>query len=471
MRYYSAPRRALRGVRQLLYPRRCPFCNAVLGSIRTCPDCAEEVDRLRRKPGIRLDASQHYLGGLSGAAAPFRYEGCVRRAILRAKYQAAPWTAVELGVVLAELAFGSEVRMRGAEPVPQRVEGARLGYDCIVPVPASSRRRGYNVPERMANIKFIAVSRSLSGILDYVTNREKTVERLISGDNCMAQTAQDEFEAVKKQFRKTDGRSYYHIVQAFAPDDPLDFDTAHEIGLKFAEYFKGYQCVVVTHMNTAHIHNHIIMNSVNFENGQKFHQSAREMQQAKEYSNQLCREYGLSFTESKADPFRIPAWKKRLCRTIKEAMENCATREEFIAFMAEYGYKVRWEANQKYITYTTPENVRCRDNKLFDQTLLRSSMEAYFDMGGCEYLESRIDATEYGELLPTVDDAVCGLISILDAMNTGDNDRFHLETLHHSKQEIRRILERGGKIDRTVEYAVDDEDEEYEQYHGFSMRM
>ena len=109
--------------------------------------------------------------------------------------------------------------------------------------------------------------------------------------------------------------------------------------------------------------------------------------------------------------------------------------------------------------------------KLFDQTLLRSSMEAYFDMGGCEYLESRIDATEYGELLPTVDDAVCGLISILDAMNTGDNDRFHLETLHHSKQEIRRILERGGKIDRTVEYAVDDEEEEYEQYHGFSMRM
>jgi len=224
----------------------------------------------------------------------------------------------------------------------------------------------------------------------------------------MAQTAQDEFEAVKKQFRKADGRSYYHIVQAFAPDDPLDFDTAHEIGLKFAKYFKGYQCVVVTHMNTAHIHNHIIMNSVNFETGQKFHQSAREMQQAKEYSNQLCREYGLSFTESKADPFRIPAWKKRLCRTIKEAMENCATREEFIAFMAEYGYKVRWEANQKYITYTTPENVRCRDNKLFDQTLLRSSMEAYFDMGGCEYLESRIDATEYGELLPTVDDAVCG---------------------------------------------------------------
>lgn len=251
--------------------------------------------------------------------------------------------------------------------------------------------------------------------------------------------------------------------QCFAVEKMLEFYYVHARDETLAKQIET--------MTTAHIHNHIIMNSVNFETGQKFHQSAREMQQAKEYSNQLCREYGLSFTESKADPFRIPAWKKRLCRTIKEAMENCATREEFIAFMAEYGYKVRWEPNQKYITYTTPENIRCRDNKLFDQTLLRSSMEAYFDMGGCEYLESRIDATEYGELLPTVDDAVCGLISILDAMNTGDNDRFHLETLHHSKQEIRRILERGGKIDRTVEYAVDDEEEEYEQYHGFSMRM
>ena len=323
----------------------------------------------------------------------------------------------------------------------------------------------------MANIKFVAVSRGLSDILDYVTNREKTVDSLITGVNCVAQTAQYEFEAVKKHFRKTDGRSYYHIVQAFAPDDPLNFETAHEIGLRFAEYFKGYQCLVVTHMNTAHIHNHIVMNSVNFETGQKFHQTAREMQQAKEFSNQLCREYGLSVTESKADPFHIPKWKKCLRNTIKEAMENCANRQEFIEFLLEYGYQVQWEPGKKYITYTTPENIKCRDNKLFDQTLLRKNMEAYFAMGGCEYLERRIDATEDGELLPTVDDAVCGLASILDALNTGDNDRFHLETLHHSKREIQRILEHGGKIDRTVEYAVDDEEEEYEQYHGFSMMM
>ena len=54
----------------------------------------------------------------------------------------------------------------------------------------------------MANVKFIAVSRGLRGIVDYVTNREKTVEQLISGVNCVARTAVPEFEAVKKQFRR-----------------------------------------------------------------------------------------------------------------------------------------------------------------------------------------------------------------------------------------------------------------------------
>jgi len=323
----------------------------------------------------------------------------------------------------------------------------------------------------MASVKFVAVSRGLGGILDYVTNREKTTDALITGVNCVAQTARDEFEAVKKQFHKTDGRGYYHIVQSFSPDDPLDFDTAHEIGIKFTEYFQGYQCVVATRMNTDHIHNHIIMNSVNFETGRKFHQSAREMQQAKEFSNQLCLQYGLSVTETKADPHRIPAWKKKLRKDIKQAMELSYDREQFICCMEAWGYGVKWEEGHRHITYTTPENIRCRDSKLFDQTLLRENMEYCFAMGGREYLEARREWQEFGEPEPTLDDAVCGLAAIFETLKTGDNDRFHLETLHHSEEEIELILRRGGKIDRSVEYAVDDETEEYEQYHEFYMSM
>lgn len=318
----------------------------------------------------------------------------------------------------------------------------------------------------MASVKFVAVSRGLRGIVDYVTNREKTNESLISGVNCLPQTAVEEFQAVKLRFHKTEGRSYYHIVQAFSPDDPLDFVAAHEIGVAFAQYFQGYQCLVATHQNTAHIHNHIILNSVSFETGKKFHQSAKEMRQAKEYSNQLCREHGLSVTETKADPFRIPCWKRKLRQDIRTAMEHSHSREEFIRRMKTMGYRVKWEPGQKYITYTTEDNIRCRDSKLFDPALLRENMELYFAMGGAAYLDTYQAVSAESGL--GLDDAVWDLSSLLQDFAEEEN-RYHLETVRHSREELEHILARGGKLDHT-QYTVDEE-EEYEQAHGFSMGM
>ena len=150
MLYYSGLSRTLRQLRWVLYPRRCPFCDRVLGNQPACPDCANGLAELRRAPSMRLRGSEHYLVRLDGAAAPYRYTGLVRRAVLRAKYQGAPWAAVELGVEMARLLFGSKIRMRGSEPLPEPVPGLDRGYDCILPVPASSKKRGYNVPERMA---------------------------------------------------------------------------------------------------------------------------------------------------------------------------------------------------------------------------------------------------------------------------------------------------------------------------------
>ena len=65
--------------------------------------------------------------------------------------------------------------------------------------------------------------------------------------------------------------------------------------------------------------------------------------QSKEFSNQLCLQYGLSITETKADPNRIPAWKEKLRCDIKRAMELCYDREQFIRCMEAWGYGVKWE--------------------------------------------------------------------------------------------------------------------------------
>ena len=96
--YYSRPAQLARQMRQLLFPRRCPCCRRVLGTLPFCEVCIPRLEELRRGPVMRLDVSRHYLGALDGAAAPYRYEGVVRSAILRAKYEGESWTAVELGV-------------------------------------------------------------------------------------------------------------------------------------------------------------------------------------------------------------------------------------------------------------------------------------------------------------------------------------------------------------------------------------
>ena len=246
----------------------------------------------------------------------------------------------------------------------------------------------------MAYIKIFPIKVTDKKALDYITNPDKTDEKiLVSSFGCSPETADLEFaltrENAKKNGMDKGDNLAFHLIQSFKPGE-IDAETAHRLGEQFAdEVLKGkYEYVISTHVDKDHIHNHIILNSVSFETGKKFHQSAGEMRQAKEYSNQLCREHGLSVTEVKADPFRIPRWKRKLRQDIRFAMENSRTREEFIRKMETMGYRVKWEPGQKYITYTTEDNVRCRDSKLFDSTLLRENMELYFAMGGAAYLNT-----------------------------------------------------------------------------------
>ncbi len=146
----------------------------------------------------------------------------------------------------------------------------------------------------MAVCKFLSSKASVKGALEYITQKEKTEAKLIGGKDCVPENAAKEFDAVKRMFGKSNGRQYYHIIQSFSPNDPVDFETAHQLGMQLAEYFPGFQCVVATHKDRKHIHNHIVMNSVSFQNGRMFHQTAAELEQVKEYVNRLCIEHGFS---------------------------------------------------------------------------------------------------------------------------------------------------------------------------------
>ena len=77
-------------------------------------------------------------------------------------------------------------------------------------------------------------------------------------------------------------------------------------------------------------------------------------------------------------------WKDLLIRKAFSIANRTRSKEEFIWEMEMHGYKVDWKDDHKYITFTTPDGHKCRDNKLFAEQLLRKNLEIYFALGGCE---------------------------------------------------------------------------------------
>lgn len=316
----------------------------------------------------------------------------------------------------------------------------------------------------MAVVKFLSGSGPVKNVAKYVMNKEKTLAKLISGKDCMPESAVEEFQAVKQDFGKTDGRQYYHIIQSFSPEDDLTPETAHEIGMQFAAYFTGYQALVVTHINKNHLHNHIVLNSVNFENGKKFHQSAEELRVAKVFSNNLCREHGLSTTEEKAMRGRRQKWKDDLLKHLRFALSHARTKEDFIETLQMHGYDVKWADNLKYVTFTTPDGHKCRDNKLFDERFLKDNMETYFAMGGC----ASVIAEPYQQYeTPSTGSITTGLCSLLDSFLGGEVARNHTRVLNRSQEQLEKMEALGLRVSPVVVEYVGGDDEEEEQ--GMSM--
>ena len=102
--------------------------------------------------------------------------------------------------------------------------------------------------------------------LDYVMNPEKTQDgRLVGAINCQVDSAFEQMKATKRKFGKVDKRQGYHIILSFKEDE-VNSDTAFEITRRFVEEYlgKSYEAVYVVHDNTAHVHSHIVFNSVSF---------------------------------------------------------------------------------------------------------------------------------------------------------------------------------------------------------------
>ena len=121
--------------------------------------------------------------------------------------------------------------------------------------------------EKTINEDFI---KDLHRVIDYTIDDYKTEEQyFVSGINCGVETAYQEMCGTKKEFSKTGGILAFHGFQSFKEGEVTP-ELAHEIGVKLAEELWGdrFEVIVSTHVNTNHIHNHFVINSVSFRDGQ-----------------------------------------------------------------------------------------------------------------------------------------------------------------------------------------------------------
>ena len=137
----------------------------------------------------------------------------------------------------------------------------------------------------MAYIKIFPIKVTDKKALDYITNPDKTDEKLlVSSFGCSPETADLEFsmtrEMAKKNGMDKGNNLAFHLIQSFKPGE-VDAETAHRLGQQFAaEVLKGkYEYVISTHVDKNHIHNHIIFNAASFVDHHGKHLSFRAPEQ------------------------------------------------------------------------------------------------------------------------------------------------------------------------------------------------
>ena len=239
----------------------------------------------------------------------------------------------------------------------------------------------------MAYTKVFAIRRRLDDRIHYVTNEEKTTldtgityaanpEKteqyfFTSALNCEScEMAYAEMQATKQRFGKLGGVVGYHFIQSFAPGEVTP-EQAHAIGVEFAQRLFGdrYEVVIGTHLDKAHLHNHVVVNSVSFVDGKKYHSSPGSYYfDVRGISDALCRENDLStivpqgkgkhYAEWKAENAGKPTIRSIIRADIDRIIREAYTYETFLMLLRRAGYVVQNRPDRKYVTVLPPGGKR-----------------------------------------------------------------------------------------------------------------
>ena len=210
------------------------------------------------------------------------------------------------------------------------------------------------------------IAQSLKERFDYGQNPDKTEGgELISSYGCDHMTADAEFLLSKAKYKTATGREQrrdadvlcYQIRQSFKPGE-ITPEEANRIGYEFAQRFlkENHAFIVCTHIDKAHIHNHIYWSAVTLDCKHKFRDFLGSGRAVARLSDAICTEHRLSVI---ADPKRgknhygkwlgnkaKPSHRELLCGLIDAALlQKPDSFDALLKLLRDAGCEVRRRGN------------------------------------------------------------------------------------------------------------------------------
>ena len=172
-----------------------------------------------------------------------------------------------------------------------------------------------------------------------------------------------QFYVTRMAFHKDNKILSHHYVQSFSPNENVTPELAHQIGVELMQKVApNFQVIISTHVDKDHIHNHIVINSVNMKTGMKWKDNKTTVEKILwAESDKLCKQYGLTTIEKKSGLRGIDqatqklaekgqSWKVDLCKALDEATEMCIAKKDFIDYMKNKGFEIT-RYTDKHITF------------------------------------------------------------------------------------------------------------------------
>ena len=205
------------------------------------------------------------------------------------------------------------------------------------------------------------VGQAISAIIDYTENPQKTDGgRLITSWQCDSRIADAEFLFTKNQYIQKTGRVRgeddviaYHLRQSFVPGEITPED-ANRLGCELAKRFtKGnHAYIVCTHIDKAHIHNHVIWNSTALSQTRKFRNFWGSSRAVRRLNDTICIENGYSIVENPKrhgksynkwlGDKKKPSHRERICTAIDDALaQKPDSFEALLELLRQAGYEVK----------------------------------------------------------------------------------------------------------------------------------